>query len=237
VPQPAEVASQAIPENKSWSNGDGGRQQRAAQSDAAWRLPLGRSAVGRAGLLSVAPGLSNDTNSQMEAMPLAQPLGARAATEALAARASQGHPLQRTVIGYPDAFGNVRSASSPSALPATCKEPASPSEIMPAPAHESNADRTTEVLPTPFAAAAVQGSTPTPQPVVPVAADRPSMSPAGPLVASSVEPAVTMAVIALGLRVVKGHLESAGVGSEGAFCPASLNTYTWPAQRWEVNHR
>lgn len=51
------------------------------------------------------------------------------------------------------------------------------------------------------------------------------------------DPAVTMAMVALGLEVTKGELGSVGPCDEKAFCPDSLNTYAWPTQRWEVDQR
>ena len=121
-----------------------------------------------------------------------------------------GTSPQRTVIGYPEKNGEIQSASPPSAVTPPSRELDSCSDTA-APAGWSSAAGTPgdQLPPPPLAAAA----------------------------ASPVEPSTMLAVVATGLQVVRGHLESRGLAIEAAFCPISLHTYAWPTQQWDVNHR
>lgn len=222
VVAPGGAALQTIPESASWSTA----KSRAQHQEAAWKLPLESSADVQSGVLSIAPGLS--PGPELHAAASSHPPPPRPTSAALTAQPSQGFPLQRTVIGYPEASGTLRSGS----LPAARQGRSSTSEIVAAPAHTP--DDALPALPTPFAAPEVQSTRLSPPPA---AAQRGSVIPVGAGLACVVEPTVAMAMVALGLRMVRGHLEPAGLANDRGFCPLSLNTYTWPTQRWDVNRR
>lgn len=155
--------------------------------------------------------------------------------------------LQRNATGYPLGDGTVRVGLPPPqvGLLSRSKPIAGAfSEITPADEPGGSCDSPLEEISTPFAAPAVQlsslqdrQSTPQASPAARVATAPAGISTTELLHLDSGDPAVTMAMVALGLVVTKGELGSVGPRDEKAFCPDSLNTYAWPTQQWDVDHR
>ena len=155
--------------------------------------------------------------------------------------------LQRTATGYPPGDGTVRVFLPPpqGGLQSRSKPIGGNfSEISPASEPGGRCDFPQLEPCTPFATPAVQLSSPQDRqsihrapPAARVATALAGISTTELLHLESDGPAVTMAMVALELVVTKGELGSVGPRDEKAFCPDSLNTYAWPTQRWEVDHR